>query len=170
MKRLKAISKMMALVLILSSFFGMTALADSDNCHFDFPKREIYLAPGDEYHMYVWASDTIHGHALDYPTYSVYMTPHTGADVKSKKTYIWSDYMCGNSYIDIYIGEDEGNTGFTLYFYVDGIDEWDTVNVHIVDPEKSDVPSTRTNAERIKCGLDPLPVSDTELKKLVRFS
>jgi len=55
------------------------------------------------------------------------------------------------------------------YFYIDGIEEYDTVNVHIVDPIDSDVSYTKNNAIRKAMGLDPLPVSDQERVKLVRF-
>jgi len=168
MNLFKKFTKLIATVLVLTTLCGMTVFADSGNYHFDFPKREIYLAPGDEFHMYVWATDIMHDHP-EYDTYSCYMVPHKSELGKSKKTYIWSDYKCGNSYIDIYIGEDEVNTGFTLYFYIDEIEEWDTVNVHIVEPSKSDVPYTKENAKRAEMGLEPREVSIQERHKIVNF-
>ena len=169
MKIMKKLSRLISVVLILSALCGMTVFADSGNVHFDFPMREINLAPGDEFHMYVWASDAIHGCEDIYTTYSIYMIPDKAELGKSKDTYLWSNFTCGNSYVDIYIGEDEVNTGFTLYFYMDKMDEYDTINVHIVTPENSDVPYTKKNATRKLMGLEPEPVSSQERLKLVMF-
>lgn len=170
MNRIRKFTKLISVVLVLSMLLGMNVFASSDNVHFDFPRREINLAPGDELHMYVWASDAIHDHDSDYPTYSVYMVPTNYNIERSKGSYAWSDFKCGNSYVDVYIGEDEVNTGFTLYFYIDGLDEYDTVNIHIVEPAKSDISYTKNNAIRKQMGLDPLPVKDTERKEIKTFN
>lgn len=151
MKLLNRVTKVLAVVLSITMMLSLTAFADSGNePHFDFWQREIHLAKGDVLHMPVYVSDEEHNPREEFPTFSVYIVGK-----ESKNTYVWSDFQCGYTYVDIFIGDDETAKDFTLYFYIDGQDEWDSVTVHIVDPINSDVEATRTAAIYEMMGIDP---------------
>lgn len=136
-KRAGKLAAVLALILAMTFFMGMTVSADSlDPAHFDFEKMELYLAPGDVYNMPVFVDGGEYG---EY--FSVYLVGTT-----SKDTYVRITGNLGWSNVEIHVGKDETATQFPLWFYVDQTDIHDNVDVHVVSPINSEVPETRKAA------------------------
>ncbi len=153
MKCFKRFSKMLALATVLTMLLGVCAFADSQRPYFfDFEQMVINLAPGDVYKMPVRVYDGEH------PTFSVYIRGN-----ESNETYVWSDFKCGWTNVDIHIGKDETSKGLTLYFYIDETETFDNIQVRIVDPSKSAIIDTQRNAEKIRLEN----AQYTENKKLI---
>lgn len=141
MKRGKAL-KVIALALAMVMLFSVTAFADSGHEHYDFEQRTLNLAPGDLCHFSIQVYD---GYK---PTYSVYMVGNT-----DKNSYVWSDFKTGWSYLDIHIGENETAKRITLYVYEDEQDQYDTIDINVVEPEKSYLKETREKAVKAKMAI-----------------
>lgn len=140
MKKLKKLSLVLSLVMILTGLLGVTAMATDSPDFFDLRGYTIHLAPGDVLSRYIYVDNTYA------PTYSVYLAGNT-----SRETYAWSDtFKTGGSNLEIHVGKDEKASSFEVYVYVDGIERYDSMRVYVVDPMKSDVDKTRATAWKEK--------------------
>ncbi|MCQ2080573.1 MAG: hypothetical protein MJZ11_02870 [Lachnospiraceae bacterium] len=133
-------TKAFALAMALTMLLSISAFADSQRPYFfDFEQTVVNLAPGDVYTMRVRVYDDVE------KTFSCYIRGN-----ESKNTYVWSDFNVGWTTVDIHIGKDETSKGLTIYFYIDGTNTFDNIQVRIVDPANSYLLETRKNAEKIR--------------------
>ena len=124
MKRyLRKLSVILCSVMLLTLLFGTTVLADgTDTSVFDFGQTVMSIYQG--------GSQTISFYAKAGYTYYV-------RGNSSKATYCECSGNSGSSYITFHIGADEtaGNT-VNFWFYIEGSDEHDLVQVRVVQNSK----------------------------------
>lgn len=157
--RKSGIIKVIAMALAMTMLFSVTAFADSGNPHFDFEQRTINLAPGDVRLFNVHIDDLYDelGAKDAKKTYSIYCVGNT-----DKGTYCWSNFKTGDSVVEIHIGANETAKRVTLYFYIDGIECYDSVDVNIVAPVKPQV----IKASEAKSLKDLKVPTDDEIAKM----
>lgn len=153
MKKLRKLSLVLTLVMILTGLFGVTAAATESPYFFELGGYTIHLAPGD-----VLTRPIIVDNSYS-PTYSIYVVGNT-----SKDTYAWSDsFKTGGSMLEIHVGKDEKASSFAVHVYVDGLERYDSLCVYVVDPLKSDIDKTRAAAWQAKKAANAVQTEATEV-------
>ena len=132
-KCLRKLSLMLCMSLILSMVLGMTALADgTDTSVFDFGQTVMTIRQGESQTITLRASKA----------YTYYMVGNT-----SRATYCECSGNAGKAEITFHVGSDEtAGKSIMFWFYVEGSDQHDNVEVKVQSGTASSVKTANTTA------------------------